>query len=517
METDILVVGSGFAGSLAAMVARRLGRSVIMVERGRHPRFVIGESSTPMAALLWTELARRYDLTRLAPLAKWGSWRRAYPEIACGLKRGFSFIHHTAHTPFRDGLDHQRQLLVASSSTDETADTHWYRPEFDHFLVTEAQNMGVTYFDQTALSQVSWTGTRIEAVGQRLGSSFSVRARLLIDATGPRGFMHRALRLPTGSLVELPHTEALYSHFRGVRRFGDMGIHEFAGAPYPIDDAALHHVFEGGWIWVLPFNNGITSAGIAVETTLARELRLEDGAPAWERVLARLPSVREQFAAAQSVAPFIHSPHLPFFSPVMSGPRWVMLPYAAGFVDPLLSTGFPLSLFGLLRLAGIMEKDLEGAEFEQGIAGYSASTHAELGAAQRLVGALYATMGDFPMFARITLLYFAAASFSEASWGLGRPQQAGGFLLHDHPGCGRAFAECCRHAVRLYRRGSVSEDEREALTVQILEAIEPVNVAGLGRADRVNWYPIDAADLRSADSKLGVSSREIEALLACAR
>jgi transcriptional regulator GlxA family with amidase domain len=48
-DFDIVIVGSGFAGSLMAMIARRLGHSVVLVERGRHPRFAIGESSTPLA------------------------------------------------------------------------------------------------------------------------------------------------------------------------------------------------------------------------------------------------------------------------------------------------------------------------------------------------------------------------------------------------------------------------------------------------------------------------------------
>jgi FADH2 O2-dependent halogenase len=46
-----------------------------------------------------------------------------------------------------------------------------------------------------------------------------------------------------------------------------------------VDDAALHHVFDGGWVWVLRFNNGITSAGVAATDAIAQELRFEDGAP----------------------------------------------------------------------------------------------------------------------------------------------------------------------------------------------------------------------------------------------
>src|SRR5580658_10056715 len=91
---DIAVVGSGFAGSLLAMIARRLGRSVLLLEKGTHPRVVIGESSTPLSNLLLEELAIRYDLPELAPLAKWGSWQRSQPGVVCGLKRGFTFHHH---------------------------------------------------------------------------------------------------------------------------------------------------------------------------------------------------------------------------------------------------------------------------------------------------------------------------------------------------------------------------------------------------------------------------------------
>src|SRR5438046_8213663 len=147
-DFDIAVVGSGFGGSLLAMIARRLGRSVILLERGRHPRFAIGESSTPLANLLLEELARRYDLPRLLPLAKWGAWQRAYPHIGCGLKRGFTFYHHRFGQPFARDEQRRNQLLVAASPRDEIGDTHWYRAGFVHFLVGEVAACGVAYLDQ---------------------------------------------------------------------------------------------------------------------------------------------------------------------------------------------------------------------------------------------------------------------------------------------------------------------------------------------------------------------------------
>src|SRR5207302_1106526 len=115
-----------------------------------HPRFAIGESSTPLANLLLEDLATRYDLPRLLPLAKWGSWQRAYPHIACGLKRGFTFYRHRPGQPFESAPDRSDQLLVAASPADHIADTHWYRADVDHFLVKEAQTIGVDYLDETS-------------------------------------------------------------------------------------------------------------------------------------------------------------------------------------------------------------------------------------------------------------------------------------------------------------------------------------------------------------------------------
>src|SRR6266480_8066625 len=136
---QIVVVGSGFAGSLMAMIAHRLGFSTALIERGRHPRFAIGESSTPLANLLLEELADRYDLPNIRVFSKWGTWQRARPDVAGGLKRGFTFYFHSPGEEFSDDDTHARQLMVAASPHDEIGDTHWYRPDFDLNLVRAAE------------------------------------------------------------------------------------------------------------------------------------------------------------------------------------------------------------------------------------------------------------------------------------------------------------------------------------------------------------------------------------------
>src|SRR2546427_6345577 len=184
-DFDVAVVGSGFGGSLTAMIARRLWRSVILLERGRHPRFAIGESSTPLANLLLEELARRYDLPRLLPLAKWGSWQRTYPHIACGLKRGFTFYHHRFGQPFAGDPERRDQLLVAASPRDEIADTHWYRADFDAFLTGEAKDEGAEYLDSTRLDSVRAARGGLDIEGERLGKHVRLHAPFVADGSGP--------------------------------------------------------------------------------------------------------------------------------------------------------------------------------------------------------------------------------------------------------------------------------------------------------------------------------------------
>src|SRR5580658_10083513 len=420
---DIAVVGSGFAGSLLAMVARRLGRSVILLEKGTHPRVVIGESSTPLSNLLLEDLATRYNLPAIAPLSKWGSWQRTYPEIACGLKRGFTFHHHILGQAAQPDAVRRDQLLVAASPHDGIADTHWYRADFDHFLVRQAQDLGVDYIDEVQLHGFVDARDAVRLDGHRRGVAVQFTARFIVDATGPRGFLHHALGLGELALPGLPATQALFNHFSGVARLGEGSASRIPETPpYPIDDAAVHHIFDGGWVWVLQFNNGITSAGVAATDEVASRLGLTKGSVAWARLLELIPALKEQFRSANPERAFTHLPRLGFRSAKVTGDNWALLPSAAGFVDPLLSTGFPLTLLGVTRLAEILDRDWGTARFRCSLAKYATVTDAELVAAAGLIGALYANMNDFSVFTSLSLLYFAAVSYTETARRLGKPE-----------------------------------------------------------------------------------------------
>lgn len=478
------------------------------MKKGTHPRFAIGESSTPLTNLLLEDLTTKYNLPALRPLAKWGTWQQAYPGLACGLKRGFTFYHHSLGRPEVADPNRANQLLVAASPHDGIADTHWFRAEFDHLFVNEAQKIGVEYLDEANLRTVSESKDGVRLEGSRRGHEVTIWAKYVVDATGPRGFLHHALKLPELPIPDMPPTQALYSHFSHVGRLGDVSPEAGEQPPYPVDDAAVHHVFDGGWIWVLQFNNGVTSAGVAATDGAAQFLRLDEGAVAWHRLLSLIPNLQQQFARAKTLRPFVHVPRLSFRSGAVAGNRWVLLPSAAGFVDPLLSTGFAMTLLGISRLAEIIEQNWGSASFGAHVQAAACKSEGELLATGRLIGSLYASMENFPLFISLSLLYFAAVIFSETARRLGKPELATSFLLYDRP----VFGPQCQE---LFARVQHTRDPGESaqLCEEIIRAIEPLNLAGLGNPLRRNWYPVEAQDLFESAWKVGATREQITQLL----
>ena len=82
LNVDVAIIGSGFGGSLTALILDRIGLRPVLIDRASHPRLVLGESSTPLADMKLKSLSQKYGLARVEPLAEYGSWQRAYPEIA---------------------------------------------------------------------------------------------------------------------------------------------------------------------------------------------------------------------------------------------------------------------------------------------------------------------------------------------------------------------------------------------------------------------------------------------------
>ncbi len=143
---DVVILGSGFAGSLVALILAKSRLRVALVDRAVHPRFAIGESSTPAADYLLDQLCDSYELDSIRPLCRYGSWIQSYPEIRRGCKRGFSYIWHGSGGEYRPSDSHECELMVAASPADAVADTQWYRPDVDQFFYKQAIEHGVAAF-----------------------------------------------------------------------------------------------------------------------------------------------------------------------------------------------------------------------------------------------------------------------------------------------------------------------------------------------------------------------------------
>ena len=204
----------------------------------------------------------------------------------------------------------------------------------------------------------------------------------------------------------------------------------------------------------------------------------------------------------------MHAPRVAFRCREVAGEQWALLPSAAGVIDPLLSTGFPLTLLGIARLLDVLETTAPGAERQAALAAYAHTTQEELDVTEQLVGALYACMADPALFKRLSLLYFAAASYSETVRRLGRPHLAPGFLLNAHPHFGAELRACAALAAEVPVGAA-----RSALFDRIDRAIEPFDTAGLLDRTRRDWYPVVAADLVASAPKLEASAEDVRRLL----
>jgi FADH2 O2-dependent halogenase len=519
-RTQVAVVGSGFAGALLARLLARQGLDVTLIERGRHPRFAIGESSTPLANLSLERLAHRYGERDLWNLASHGRWVEHFPELRQGLKRGFTFYRHRPGRIFENGAQNRARLLVAASPTDRVADTHWLRADVDHHFVRQAQEAGVDYRDETQVREVA-LGSTVRIRTEKAGEIRDVRADMIVDATGPGGLLRRTVPIPSRLAATATRSLLLYGHFSGVRRFADVSARaggRLPRGPYPEDWAAVHHVVDEGWIYVLRFDDGLVSAGLLATPAGARRLGLGPGADptlAWSRLLGRYPSLGAQFRGARPLFPVRFAGLVQHRLARAAGTRWVLLPHTYAFVDPLFSTGIAWSLLAVERLAELLgEARRRGVPGAPGLRRYGTLLAAEADQIDRLVAGAYAAMPDFSLFVAHSMLYFAVVSYGEA-----RQRLVGGSAWDPFLGATEREVEGAYRTALAKLRGltggkrRASAGERRAFAEWVASAIASRNVAGLADPRRRNLYPVDLDVLVERCALLGLTRGQIEAAL----
>jgi tetracycline 7-halogenase / FADH2 O2-dependent halogenase len=518
---EIAIVGSGFAGSLMARVLARLGYDVVLLERGTHPRFAIGESSTPLANLSLERLAVRYNLPDCWNLAAHGRWLEHHPHLERGLKRGFTFYrHHPGDWP-EDGRLIDERLLVAASPNDAVSDTHWLRADVDHHFVREAAAAGVDYRDRVEVTDADVDDDGVTLRGRRDGVPLDVRADFVIDASGPGGLLARCLAIPSAIDRMETRSAILFSHFDRVRLMRDV-VPDLSDGPYPDDWAAVHHLIDEGWMYSLRFDHGVTSAGFALTPRAMASLAADGGVQPealWRALLDRYPTIGALFADARPLFPLVYRDRIQHRLLRAAGRRWLLMPHAVAFVDPLFSTGIAWSLRAVERLGLIFEEAGKGRrvpESEQ-LERYEALLVAEADQIDRIVAGAYEALAHFDLFAAHAMIYFASVSYAEVrqrlTAGDGAHHAWSGFL-----GIGDEVLEPLpRESLERLRRitdgagNGGTANERRAYAEWVREAIEARNIGGFGNPARKNLYPVDIELLIDRHARLGLTRDQVVA------
>jgi FADH2 O2-dependent halogenase len=388
-QFDVAILGSGIAGTMLAAILARQGVSVVLIDSSTHPRFVIGESTIPHTSLLFSMLAARYDVPEIDHLA--------YPNLIAdhvaptsGIKRAFGFAFQRDGQPYNPA----EGLLFGTSSKDEN---HLFRQDIDAYLLHAAIHYGATPRQNAKV-----TGLEIDPQGVHLHlqGGEALTARYVVDATGHKSFLVDRLGLRDGAPALRHHSRSLFTHMIDVAPFGEEDN------PFSLSwhQSTLHHVFERGWIWVIPFNNydrsvnPLTSVGLTIDYRRYPKNGLSPEQE-FKTFLDRFPTVARQFRDARAVRPWVSTDRLQYAARCSTGYRFCLMSHAMGFIDPLFSRGM-INTFEVIAalidplVAALHDDDFDEARFRP----IDALKFRVLDYNDRLVNATYISWSDFDLF-----------------------------------------------------------------------------------------------------------------------
>jgi FADH2 O2-dependent halogenase len=366
---DVLIIGTGMSGAIMAMILSKKGYSVLMVEGTTHPRFTLGESSIGETPMWWKILAARFELPELFYMSS-AKGILKFIGLSHGLKDSFSYIYH------REGKEFSNEETVQAVTFKGGPfgrDVHFYRQDTDYFLFQSALKYGAKALQGIAIKSAKTDlaeGVKLELVNGQIYTG-----EYLVDASGFGSVLARELNARETPCRLQNNTRVLFNHFIGLGKIEDIYPESQKGFDKPWSSGTLHHIFDGGWLWIIPFNNwegcknNVVSVGLCLDNL--RHPKPTDISPEeeFDRFLKRFPSIAKQFANATTVREWASSERMQYSSTITCGDRWCMMPHAAGNVDALFSRGlhntFELVNVLCTSLLSALEKpkSLGGARF----------------------------------------------------------------------------------------------------------------------------------------------------------
>ncbi len=409
---DVAILGSGLGGAALAAILARQGQRVIMLEKGAHPRFAIGEAMLPQSSMLLWILGERFGVPEIQHLSKSESIRE-HVSAACGVKRTIGFMYH------EEGKrqDLAKSHLLVPPVTPLVSESHLFRAEVDQYMVDAAVRYGTTYRDR-----IDVTGLEIgeDEVVLRSAEGEEFHARFLVDGTGYKSLLAHTLNLREEPTRLRTQSRSIFTHMTGVRPYdATLRDDEHLHLRSQWHEGTLHHIFDGGWFWVIPFNNqeGAENPLCSVGLTLDMTKYPDRGLPAEEEfreIVGRHPSIAAHFEGATAVRPWVATGRLQYSATQVAGDRWFLLAHAAGFVDALYSRGLVSTFETIHGLVGPLLKMLADDDFRAERLAYPARLQeAILEANDNMVRCSYQAFGHYPLWNAWVRLWLVSTLFGD--------------------------------------------------------------------------------------------------------
>jgi flavin-dependent dehydrogenase len=226
IETDVLVIGAGPAGSIAASMIHQAGLKVKVVEREKFPRFVIGESLLP----------RCMEVLEDAQLLEAVKAKQFQQKFGAKFLKGDDVSDFNFTDQFTQGWNWTWQVP---------------RAEFDQTLIEEVQRKGVPVDFETTVTAIEFSEdeSSITTVERKGGAKDNIKARFVVDASGYGRVIPRLFKLDKPS--NLDPRKAVFAHVQDSHRMNFDEPNRIIVVIYA----------PGVWVWIIPFASGITSLG----------------------------------------------------------------------------------------------------------------------------------------------------------------------------------------------------------------------------------------------------------------